>query len=124
MKQLLVVGIGPGNKGAMTLAAHAAMNRADVIVGYTAYIELVRPLFPEKPMVATSMRHEVDRCREALRLANEERCVALICSGDAGRLRHGPGSRWSSRRNTPMLQSKSYPASPRRSPARLCWARR
>lgn len=84
MKQLLVVGIGPGNEGAMTLAAHAAMNCADIIVGYTAYIELVRPLFPEKPMVTTSMRHEVDRCREALRLADEDRCVALVCSGDAG----------------------------------------
>lgn len=84
MKKLYVIGIGPGDRENMTEYALAAMEQSDVIVGYTKYIELVAPIFPEKPTFSTPMLREVERCREALRLADSGKAVAMVCSGDAG----------------------------------------
>lgn len=84
MKKLYVVGIGPGGAEDMTYAARAAMDAADIIVGYSKYIELVQPLYPEKPTFNTPMKKEVDRCVAALKLADEGKTVAMVCSGDAG----------------------------------------
>jgi len=84
MGKLLVVGIGPGNAEGMTTACRAALEQADVIVGYAPYVALVAPLYPDKPLLATSMTREAERCREALHLAAQGRTVALVCSGDAG----------------------------------------
>lgn len=82
--KLLIVGIGPGAAEQMTRRAYAALEASDVIVGYTAYIELVRPLFPEKRFLETPMRGEVERCRMAVQQALEGNMVSLVCSGDAG----------------------------------------
>ncbi len=84
MATLYVVGIGPGSEGGMTLEARAALKRADVLCGYGVYLDLIAPLFPEKERFSTPMRGELERCRRALALAQEGRCVALVCSGDAG----------------------------------------
>lgn len=81
---LYVIGMGPGAPEGMTLACRDALEQADLIGGYTKYVELVAPLFPGKPTFATAMRQEVDRCREALSLAAGGKTVALVCSGDAG----------------------------------------
>ncbi|MDR1532760.1 MAG: precorrin-3B C(17)-methyltransferase [Clostridiales bacterium] len=81
---LYVVGIGPGNAENMTMACRAALERADVIAGYNKYVELVAPLYPHKPTVATGMKKEAERCRAALELAAEGKNAALVCSGDAG----------------------------------------
>lgn len=48
MAVLYVVGIGPGDPSYLTDAAKAALSRAEVLCGYTLYVELIRPLFPEK----------------------------------------------------------------------------
>lgn len=80
---IYVVGLGPGSAGMRTQDATAVLSRADVIVGYSAYIALVRAAFPDTPVYETGMRGEVDRCREAIRLSRAGQVVALICSGDA-----------------------------------------
>ena len=49
-----VVGLGPGNAQFLTAQARAALQNADVLCGYTVYIDLVRPLFPEKEVYATA----------------------------------------------------------------------
>lgn len=41
-----VVGLGPGNTQFLTAQARAALQNADVLCGYTVYIDLVRPLIP------------------------------------------------------------------------------
>jgi len=65
--------------------AAQALDAADLIVGYTAYIELVPPgLLAGKDVAATGMTGEVARCRRALEAAAEGRRVALVSSGDAG----------------------------------------
>ncbi len=84
MAIVYAVGIGPGETECMTAEALAALKKADVICGYTVYLDLVRPLFPDKEMFSTPMKREIDRCRQALQTAMEGRTVAMVCSGDAG----------------------------------------
>lgn len=81
---LTCVGLGPGGHDDMTLRARAALDEADVIVGYTTYIDLVRADYPHKELVATGMRGEVERCRQALARAASGERVAVVCSGDPG----------------------------------------
>lgn len=84
MSKVYVVGIGPGGAEFMTAQARAAMGRADVLRGYTVYLDLVKELYPDKETYATPMREELDRCRRALERASQGKTVALLCSGDAG----------------------------------------
>ncbi len=84
MNKLYVIGIGPGEVGQMTGKALDALKSVDVIAGYGVYVDLVKPLFPEKEYLVTPMRREVDRCRMAIDAAMEGRTVAMISSGDAG----------------------------------------
>ena len=79
-----IVGFGPGDRRHMTIEAQEAIESADVIVGYSGYNALMKPLFPDKEYVETGMRGEVKRCEEAVSLAESGKNVALICSGDAG----------------------------------------
>lgn len=82
--KLTVVGLGPGAGADLTGRAREAIETADLVVGYTAYIELIREEFPQKDMRSTGMKKEVDRCRMALEAAAEGRDVAVVCSGDSG----------------------------------------
>lgn len=83
-KTVFVVGLGPGGGQFLTVQAQSALQQAEVLCGYTVYIDLVRPLYPEKECYATGMTRELDRCRWALDTARAGRDVALVCSGDAG----------------------------------------
>lgn len=82
--KVTVIGLGPGGGADLTGRARAALEGCDLIVGYTAYIELVRPDFPEKEVLSTGMRREVDRCRAAVEAALTGKNVAVVCSGDSG----------------------------------------
>ena len=84
MAKIYVVGIGPGSYENMTQRAQEALRESDVIVGYTVYIDLVKEHFPDKQMLTTPMRREVERCRLAFEEAQKGQTVAMICSGDAG----------------------------------------
>lgn len=83
MSKLFVVGLGPGNPVGMTEQAHLALEQSQLICGYTKYVELVRPLYPQKDFLATAMRGEIERCHMALK-ATADQTVAMVCSGDAG----------------------------------------
>ena len=82
--KLFVVGIGPGSLDEMTYHARRAIESSDVIVGYSAYVDLAEPLFLGKVVITGGMGMEVERCEAALREALVGRTVALISSGDAG----------------------------------------
>ena len=84
MKKLTVVGIGAGNDAGMTVGAVRALEEAEIIVGYTAYCDLLKPYYPDKSYLATPMTREIDRCRLALEQAASGKRVVLVCSGDAG----------------------------------------
>jgi precorrin-3B C17-methyltransferase len=81
---LYVIGIGAGNAENMTCEAVSAIEKSDILVGYTAYIELIKPIFPHKKTFDTTMKKEIERCKIALELAQKGENVAVICSGDAG----------------------------------------
>ena len=82
--RLHVVGFGPGGKDDMTFRAARVIENADVVTGYTAYVNLMRDIFPEKEFKATGMMKEIDRCRMAIQDAMSGKDVAMISSGDSG----------------------------------------
>ena len=82
--KLYVVGIGPGAYEQMTVKAVRALEKSQVIVGYTVYAQLVREHFPEKEYVTTPMRQEKERCQMALDLVKKGKIVSMVCSGDSG----------------------------------------
>ena len=84
MNTLFVVGIGPGGPEFLTGEAREALSRAQVLCGYTVYVDLVAPLFPGKETYTSPMTKELGRCRWALETAQSGRDVAFVCSGDAG----------------------------------------
>jgi len=83
MSRLFVVGIGPGSAAGLTEQARAALEQSALICGYTAYVDLLRPIWPYKRYLETGMGGELERCRLALEAARRQ-TVALVCSGDAG----------------------------------------
>ena len=83
MGKLYVIGIGPGGLDHMTLKAKEAIEKSDVIVGYTKYIDMIKPLIEDKEVFMTGMRGEEARCKEALRLS-KDKDVALVSTGDSG----------------------------------------
>jgi len=82
--KLSVVGIGPGGMHHMTPAARAAIESAEVVAGYKTYLDLIPDLIAGKERLASGMRQEVERCRQAISAAESGHRVALVCSGDAG----------------------------------------
>ena len=96
MNKVYVIGMGPGAYEQMTLKAVRTLEKCDVIVGYTVYIELLKEYFPDKRYLTTSMRQEAARCRMAFEEAAKGAVTAMVCSGDAGvsgsRDRSNPGS--------------------------------
>lgn len=84
MAKITVVGMGPGEESMMTEQALSALDRADVIIGYTVYLELLGNRFRDKEFLSTPMKQEVERCRMCFEQAGKGKNTAIICSGDAG----------------------------------------
>ena len=62
MNKVYVIGMGPGAYEQMTVKAVRTLEKCDVIVGYTVYIELLKEYFPDKRYLTTSMIQEAARC--------------------------------------------------------------
>lgn len=85
MKKIIyVVGFGPGDKEFMTMQAVSVIENADIIIGYTTYIDILKKQFPNKEYLSTPMRKEIDRCRIAVEEAEKGKIVAVVSSGDSG----------------------------------------
>ena len=84
MGKLFIVGFGPGDAGSMTELCTRRLCDCDVIVGYSGYVKLLRPLFHEKTYLETGMTHETERCRAAIDLAADGKTVCLVSGGDGG----------------------------------------
>ena len=81
---IYIIGIGPGSKELMTNQAMQAIEDSEVIVGYKTYINLITDLIEGKELVQNGMRQEIDRCKEAIKIAKTGKKVAVISSGDSG----------------------------------------
>ncbi len=82
--KIYIVGMGPGKEEMMTAEAVNALERADVIIGYTVYLDLLGKRFQGKELLSTPMRQEEERCRLCFAQARKGKKTALVCSGDAG----------------------------------------
>lgn len=83
--KLLLVGTGPGELDQMTPAAQTAIATADAIVGYTLYIDLIKPLLrPGQIVQALPITQERQRAELAIAFAEWGLTVAVVSSGDAG----------------------------------------
>ncbi|MEB6086011.1 precorrin-3B C(17)-methyltransferase [Enterococcus casseliflavus] len=81
---LYVVGLGPGGKGDLSGKAIETLQKAEVIVGYTTYIRLIREFIEDKEVITTGMKKEIERCHQAIAVAEQGKDVAVVSSGDAG----------------------------------------
>lgn len=81
---LAIVGIGPGDPAWRTPEVTAALERADEVVGYSLYLDLVADTIAGKRRHDGTLGAEEERVRLALDRAAAGRSVALVSSGDAG----------------------------------------
>ena len=84
MNKIYIIGIGPGSKGLMTHKAMEAIRDSEVIIGYDYYLDLINELIAGKEQIATGMKRERDRARQAFEQARKDKTVAMISSGDSG----------------------------------------
>jgi cobalt-precorrin 5A hydrolase / precorrin-3B C17-methyltransferase len=83
--KLWLVGTGPGHLDQITPAAQTAIAQADVVIGYSLYIDLIRPLLrPGQIVEALPITQERQRAERAIKLANWGLTVAVVSSGDCG----------------------------------------
>ncbi|WP_440008700.1 precorrin-3B C(17)-methyltransferase [Halomicrococcus sp. SG-WS-1] len=82
--RLVAVGLGPGHADGMTRRAHAALQEAEHIVGYTTYIDLLPDEITDAAdeLYDTPMCGEVSRTEEAVDRALAGNHVAIVGSGD------------------------------------------
>ncbi|MDR1481398.1 MAG: precorrin-3B C(17)-methyltransferase [Synergistaceae bacterium] len=81
---IFVVGLGPGGRDEMTPRALRALERCDVIIGYSVYAEMAREIFPDKDVRPFAMRQEIERCRTAIEIALSGDTVGVVSGGDPG----------------------------------------
>lgn len=85
MKKIIVAGIGPGSREDITLAVMEAVREADVVVGYKYYFQFVEQyLKPGCECIDTGMKKERERAEQAFQIAEQDKTVVVISSGDAG----------------------------------------
>ena len=83
--RLWLVGTGPGRLDQITPAAKVAIAQADAIIGYTLYIDLIRPLLrPGQIVEAMPITQERQRAQRAIDLGQWGLTVAVVSSGDCG----------------------------------------
>ncbi len=80
---LTIVGLGPGPAGWVTPAADVAIADADIVLGYSQYVNRLTPR-PGQVFEASDNREELTRAVRALALAAGGQRIALVSGGDPG----------------------------------------
>jgi len=68
----------------LTKRATDVLSDADVVVGYSTYIDLIAPLIAGKEIISTGMTREVARVEAAIEQALAGKSCAIVSSGDSG----------------------------------------
>ena len=85
MKRIIIAGLGPGGPEDMTPAVMEAVKEADVVVGYKYYFQFIEPYLPVGcECIDTGMKKERERAAMAFAMAEQDKTVVVISSGDAG----------------------------------------
>lgn len=83
--KLWLIGTGPGEVAQITPAAQAALRAADVVIGYSLYIDLIRSQLRTGQLIESlPITQERQRAERAIALANWGLTVAVVSSGDCG----------------------------------------
>ncbi|HAN72866.1 MAG TPA: precorrin-3B C(17)-methyltransferase [Planktothrix sp. UBA8407] len=83
--ELFLVGTGPGALDQITPAAQTAIVQADVVIGYSLYLDLIRPLLHGGQIIESyPITQERQRAERAIDLAQWGLTVAVVSSGDCG----------------------------------------
>ncbi|MGK7958384.1 MAG: precorrin-3B C(17)-methyltransferase [Crocosphaera sp.] len=83
--KIYLIGMGPGSLEQITPAAKTAINEADAIIGYSLYLDLIKPLQrPDQIIESLPITQEKKRAQRAIELAQWSLSVAVISSGDCG----------------------------------------
>lgn len=83
--ELHLIGSGPGQLGFLTNDSRAALSRSAIWIGYKRYLDLLEPLRRfDQVRIDSSLKNERERCREAIKLAQQGIKVSLVSSGDSG----------------------------------------
>lgn len=80
----MILGLGPGGRESMTVAALDALEQAQVIVGYRRYVQLLPLPSARQEVLAYEMTQELERARQAVALAGAGRRVVVVSGGDPG----------------------------------------
>ena len=84
MGKIIIAGIGPGSLQDITPAVLEAVREADAIVGYRYYFQFIEKYVPEGcECIDTGMKRERERAEQAFELAEQDKTVVVISSGDA-----------------------------------------
>ncbi len=80
-----IIGSGPGDISFLTSNVRKALSRCTVWIGYKMYLDLIKPLKRnDQVLIESKLTEEKERCRKAIKLAEEGIKVALISSGESG----------------------------------------
>jgi precorrin-3B C17-methyltransferase len=79
-----VVGTGPGGIEHITPEALECLEKSDVIIGYSTYLDLITPYIEGKKVLSSAMMQEVDRCNRAFEEAESGATVSIVSGGDPG----------------------------------------
>lgn len=79
-----VVGLGSGSLKHITPEVMDCIKECDVIAGYKPYVDFIRSLLDNKPIIQNGMMGEMERCQEAMQEAAKGKHVCMVCSGDPG----------------------------------------
>lgn len=83
--ELHLVGSGPGELTYLTHDARCALSRSVIWIGYQRYLDFLEPIRRhDQVRVDGQLTFELDRCKQALDLAQQGARVALVSSGDSG----------------------------------------
>lgn len=99
-----VVGLGSGSHKHITPEVINCIKECDIIAGYTPYVDFIRPLIGNKPIIQNGMMGEMERCQKAMQEAAAGKHVCMVCSGDPGILAMA-GLILELHKNTPEFQT-------------------
>lgn len=79
-----VVGLGSGSLKHITPEVMHIIKTCDIIAGYTPYVDFIREIIGNKPVIQNGMMGEMARCEQAMTEASTGKHVCMVCSGDPG----------------------------------------
>ena len=83
--EIHIIGSGPGDISFLTNNSKKALSKCSVWIGYKMYLDLIKPLKrKDQVFIESKLTEEKQRCRKAIKLAQEGIKVALISSGESG----------------------------------------